>query len=79
MTATLRQIHEEGLRALRDRLGRAGMLRFLQRFQTGHGDYARERHEWVDRTTLDDIREAAARLRKAGGNGKRHSRKRKGG
>ena len=56
---TLDQIRREGLEALRERLGRAGMIRFLQQFETGHGDYARERHEWVDRTTLDDIRKAA--------------------
>jgi hypothetical protein len=58
-TQTLDQIRREGLEALRERLGRAGMIRFLQQFETGHGDYAHERHEWVDRTSLDDIRAAA--------------------
>lgn len=55
MGRTLDEIYREGLQALRDRLGRAGMVRFLQQFETGQGDYARERHKWVDRTTLDEL------------------------
>ena len=39
MRLTLDEIYREGLRALRDRLGRAGMVRFLQQFETGGGDY----------------------------------------
>ena len=54
MRPTLDEIHRRGLEALREKLGRVGMIRFLQQFETGHGDYAKERHEWVDRTTLDD-------------------------
>lgn len=57
MARTLDEIYREGLQALRDRLGRAGMVRFLQQFETGQGDYARARHEWVDRITLDELRQ----------------------
>jgi hypothetical protein len=32
------------------------MVRFLQQFETGQGDYARARHKWVDRITLDELR-----------------------
>ena len=60
MTQTLDQIRRQGLAALRSKLGRAGMIRFLQQFETGHGDYAKERHAWVDRTSMDDLRKAAA-------------------
>ncbi|HEY7156622.1 MAG TPA: hypothetical protein VH575_21820 [Gemmataceae bacterium] len=56
MGRTLDEIYHEGLQALRDRLGRAGMVRFLQQFETGQGDYARARHKWVDRITLDELR-----------------------
>jgi hypothetical protein len=56
MRPTLDEIYRQGLEALRERLGRAGMVRFLQQFETGHGDYARERHTWVDRMSLDDLR-----------------------
>ncbi len=63
---TLEQIRHEGLKALRESLGRSGMLRFLAQFENGSGDYAKDRHEWVDRTSLDelqDIARDAARLR----------------
>ena len=53
---TLEQIRTEGLAALRERLGVAGMVRFLQQFEHGSGDYATERRAWVERTSLDDIR-----------------------
>ena len=55
MPKTLDEIREAGLKPLRDRLGRAGMIRFLQQFQHGYGDYARERHVWVDQTSLDEL------------------------
>jgi hypothetical protein len=60
MSRTLDEIRRKGLDALRERLGPVDTVRFLQQFETGHGDYARERHDWVDRTTLDDIRKAAS-------------------
>ena len=63
MTLTLDEIRRKGLAALRRVLGPAGMIRFLQQFETGSGDYARERHAWVDETTLDDIRAAVGRKR----------------
>ena len=59
MSLTLEQIRRKGLAALRRELGKAGMIRFLQQFETGSGDYARERRSWVDRTSLSDIRNAA--------------------
>lgn len=41
--ATLEQIRAKGLKALADELGPVGMVRFLQQFETGRGDYSRER------------------------------------
>ena len=60
MRLTQDEIYRQGLQALRDRLGRAGMVRFLQQFETGHGDYARERRQWVDHLPLDDLRQLSA-------------------
>ena len=60
MQRTLDEIRREGLKALEERLGRADMIRFLQQFETGNGDYARERHDWVDQTTLEDIQRMAS-------------------
>jgi hypothetical protein len=48
--------------ALQERLGVADALRFLQLFGHGSGDYASERHEWVDNTTMDDIEKLARSL-----------------
>jgi hypothetical protein len=60
MQRTLDEIRREGLAALEERLGRADMIRFLQQFETGNGDYARRRHDWVDQTTLEDIKRMAS-------------------
>ena len=61
---TLERIRREGLEALRERLGRAGMIRFLAQFDNGGGDYAKDRQEWVDRTSLAEIRESSRRSKR---------------
>jgi len=61
MQRTLDEIRREGLAALEERLGRADMIRFLQQFENGSGDYSRERHDWVEQTTLEDIQRMASR------------------
>lgn len=63
MTRTLEQVRTDGLVALRKKLGRAGMIRFLQQFNSGNGDYASERTHWVNQTDLTQIR-AKSRLHK---------------
>lgn len=40
---TREQVREMGLKALTQRLGTVGMIRFLQQFDPGQGDYTRER------------------------------------
>ena len=47
-TMTLEQIRLAGLEALARDLGPAGMVRFLQQFETGQGDYSVDRHRWLD-------------------------------
>ena len=59
MQRTMDEVHQEGLQALEERLGRADMVRFLQQFETGSGDYARERQDWVDRLSLEDLEREA--------------------
>ena len=59
MQRTMAEVHQEGLQALEERLGRADMVRFLQQFETGSGDYARERQDWVDRLSIDDLEREA--------------------
>ena len=52
---TLEQIRLTGLRALSRELGAVGLVRFLQQFETGYGDYTVERRRWLDRYTVQDI------------------------
>jgi len=54
-TRTLEQIRLIGLEALSRELGPIGMIRFLQQFETGHGDYSSERHQWLDRLSVDEL------------------------
>lgn len=65
MAQSLDRIRRDGLAALRKKLGQAGMIHFLQQFDVGHGDYASERHDWVDRTSMDDLRKAATSVRRS--------------
>ena len=52
---TLEEIRVVGLQAIANELGPVGLVRFLQIFETGKGDYSTERHEWVDRLSGEDI------------------------
>ena len=61
---TLEQIRRDGMEALRERLGRAGMIRFLGQFENGEANDANNRHAWVDRTSLADIQESSRRLKR---------------
>ena len=54
-TMSLEQIRIAGMEALARELGVVGMVRFLQQFETGHGDYSKDRHEWLDKQDLDTI------------------------
>ncbi len=44
---TLEEIRRQGIEALARELGPVGMIRFLQQFETGKGDYSAERHQWL--------------------------------
>ena len=52
---SLYQIRMEGWKALTERLGPAGAMRFMMQYDPGHGDYSTERHEIFARLTLDDL------------------------
>jgi hypothetical protein len=54
-TMTLNEIQQKGLEALSRELGPVGMVRFLQMFETGYGDYTEARHQWLDNQPLEDI------------------------
>ncbi len=62
-TLTLDQIRIEGLKALDRQLGPDGMIRFLQQFETGRGDYTKERHVWLKETSVEALAEKIVKQR----------------
>ena len=48
----LEKIRQEGLKALREKLGSVGMIKFIQMYSDGEGDYTEER-----RKKLKDLKE----------------------
>ena len=73
MAQTLDEIRRKGLQALRRELGRTGLIRFLQQFETGRGDYVQERRQWVDDVSLEELRVRSRHVRT--GQGKKSHRK----
>ncbi|HEQ72563.1 MAG TPA: hypothetical protein ENN69_08750 [Spirochaetia bacterium] len=59
-TITLDKIKRLGIQALVRELGPAGMIRFIQQYETGEGDYSQERHNKQEKA---DVRELAAKIR----------------
>jgi hypothetical protein len=51
----LTQVRQVGLEILSRELGPVGMVRFLQQFEMGQGNYTEERHQWLDELTVDEI------------------------
>ncbi|HEX3034875.1 MAG TPA: hypothetical protein VHT73_07030 [Thermodesulfobacteriota bacterium] len=60
--ATIRKL---GLEALARALGPIGMVRFLQQFETGMGDYTKERAQWLENIDVKTIVEEIKHRRKA--------------
>lgn len=54
-TMTPQQIRVAGLAALSRELGVVGMIRFMQQFEMGQGDYSKDRHQWLDQYSVADI------------------------
>ena len=52
---TAEQIRSQGLEALKRENGTVGMIRFMQQFSNGQGNYTEDRHEWQDQMTAEEI------------------------
>ncbi|MSR64342.1 MAG: hypothetical protein EXS18_00995 [Verrucomicrobiae bacterium] len=63
-SVSLEQIRVKGLEALRRELGVAGATRFLQLFETGSGDYSKERHNLFKGATVAKLAAQIRRSRK---------------
>lgn len=55
MTKTQQEIIRQGYEALINSLGIVDTIRFLQYYSSGQGDYSQERHQWLDKTPIDEI------------------------
>jgi hypothetical protein len=52
---SLYEIRMEGWKALTERLGPAGAMRFMMQYDPGRGDYANERREIFGALTIDEL------------------------
>jgi hypothetical protein len=52
---SLYEIRMEGWKALTERLGPAGAMRFMMQYDPGHGDYSKERHELFATLTMQEL------------------------
>jgi hypothetical protein len=48
----------EGWKALTERLGPAGAMRFMMQYDPGYGDYSKERHELFETLTIEQLLES---------------------
>ncbi len=58
MTTTvmsLEQTRRTGLEALAKALGPVDLVGFLQLHETGSGYYSKDRHQWLDEESLDQV------------------------
>ena len=49
------ELNRKAFKALIEALGYVDAIRFLKQFDEGSGDYTRERHQWLDSLSLDEI------------------------
>lgn len=54
---TISEVRKEGTQVLTKTLGPVDMARFIQSFETGSGDYTKERHEWLPEN-LNDVKDS---------------------
>lgn len=52
---TLYEIRTVGFEALLRELGPAGAIRFIQQYETGHGDYTRDRNKLLPKKSVREI------------------------
>ena len=60
---SLNQIREVGLEVLTKALGPVGMVRFLQQFERGEGDYTKNREKWLRGIGVESILKEIKRKR----------------
>lgn len=58
------EIRKKGLEALFESLGPSGMLKFLEQYETGAGNYTEDRKKWLKDQDIDSIVEDLEKRRK---------------
>ena len=58
-------IRRLGIDALTEKLGPIGMIEFMRQFDSGYGDYTKERHAWLDNLTIEDISNEIKKMKPA--------------
>jgi len=61
---SLDKIRKAGMDALAQALGPIDLVRFLQQFDMGKGDYTKERERWLGRMGIKEIKESIERGRR---------------
>lgn len=49
------ELNRKAFKALIEALGYVDAIRFLKQFDNGSGDYTRDRHQWLDSLSLDEV------------------------
>ncbi|MDR0320031.1 MAG: hypothetical protein LBI28_00870 [Treponema sp.] len=55
LTRDINSIRRLGINALTEKLGPVGMVEFMRQFDSGYGDYTKERHTWLNNLTVEEI------------------------
>jgi hypothetical protein len=57
-------IRRLGIEALNEKLGPIGMVEFMHQFDSGYVEYTKERHNWLDNLTIEDISNEIKKIKK---------------
>ena len=63
---SLPELRKRGFEALVRELGAANALRFLHLCGTGHGDYTRDRDQWLKSLTIEQIEQEIRQMKAHG-------------
>ena len=55
LTMTDSEIHRLGIKALLEKLGPEGTIRFLRQLEMGEGDYSIDRHQWLSAPDVETL------------------------
>ncbi|MBI3407459.1 MAG: hypothetical protein HY040_03775 [Planctomycetes bacterium] len=60
------QLAADGFAAIVQKLGMADAVRYVQLYHQGAGDYTRERHQWLDELSHNQVANLMAKSEKKG-------------